>query len=279
MNIGIIGLGLIGGSLGLSLQKNGHNVTGFDKNRNHTEKAHEFGLISDFTDKLDDLTDNCDVIIICTPVEHIDHLVNLTLSKTSSDQIIIDCGSTKKDICSNIDSHEFRDRFVAGHPIAGTEFSGPSAALPDLFSGKKMIFCDIEKSNERAKTIALQLFSSLGMQLLYMTSEEHDKHLAYVSHLSHVSSFALSLTALEIEKNDEQILNLSGSGFASTVRLAKSNPDTWTSIFLSNKRNLLIAVEEYQNQLQRIKDALIESSDESLKELITDAGKIRKILK
>lgn len=279
MTIGIIGLGLIGGSLGLALKKKNHRIIGYDNNAVHISEALRYGLIDSSANNNEQLVKECDILLITTPVEVIEQMVNSLLDLTKSHQIIIDCGSTKESICKKADNSPLRDRFVAGHPIAGTEFSGPSAAIPDLFKGKKMIFCDVEKSSKRASTIARQLFAELEMDLMFMSAKEHDIHLAYVSHLSHVSSFALSLTALEIEKSKDQILNLSGSGFASTVRLAKSNPVTWKSIFLANKNNLLVAVKEYQNQLKKIEELLEDEDSDELIKIISKAGEIRKILK
>ncbi|MCX2744247.1 prephenate dehydrogenase [Mangrovivirga sp. M17] len=279
MTIGIIGLGLIGGSLGLALKKLNYKILGFDNNPIHRSAALKYGLIDKGVADIELLLNEAEVIIIATPVTAIEQLVTTLLRSSRSDQVLIDCGSTKKSICEIANLCPNRDRFVAAHPIAGTEFSGPAAAISDLFTGQKMILCDSEKSNKRSLQIARSLFTELGMELIYMPSDEHDIHLAYVSHLSHVSSFALSLTALEIEKSHEQILNLSGSGFASTVRLAKSNPDTWKSIFLANKENLLVAVKEYQNQLSNLQKALENENSEELLKLMTRASEIKKILK
>ncbi|QCK15101.1 prephenate dehydrogenase [Mangrovivirga cuniculi] len=279
MKIGIIGLGLIGGSLGLALKKLNYKIVGFDSNQKHLAAALKYGLIHEQTDDIKLLLNECEIILLATPVKAIEHLVISLLSASRPDQVIIDCGSTKRSICETADQSPHRDRFVAAHPIAGTEYSGPAAAITDLFEGQKMILCDIENSNKRSALIAKSLFTDLGMEIIYMPSGEHDIHLAYVSHLSHVSSFALSLTALEIEKNNEHILNLSGSGFASTVRLAKSNPVTWKSIFLSNKENLLVAVKEYQNQLAGIQKALENEDSEELIKLMSRASEIKKILK
>lgn len=220
MNITIVGLGLIGGSVALDLksQMNVH-VIGVDTNLSHQEAAMDLGLVHEVMD-LDAAVLKSDIIILAVPVDIIELILPNLLDNISKKSVLIDLGSTKDAICKMIWHHKNRGRFVAAHPLAGTEFSGPKAALRGLFQNKKNIICESEKSDPDALALALRLFDSLGMKTSFMSAQDHDKHLAYVSHLSHVSSFMLGLTVLDIEKDEKQIFDLAGTGFASTVRLA-----------------------------------------------------------
>lgn len=278
MNITIVGLGLIGGSVALDLksQMNVH-VIGVDTNLGHQEVAMDLGLVHEVMD-LDVAVLKSDIIILAVPVDIIELILPNLLDNISKKSVLIDLGSTKDAICKMIWHHKNRGRFVAAHPLAGTEFSGPKAALRGLFQNKKNIICESEKSDPDALALALRLFDSLGMKTSFMSAQDHDKHLAYVSHLSHVSSFMLGLTVLDIEKDEKQIFDLAGTGFASTVRLAKSHPSTWAAIFDKNSKFVLEALDSYIAHLQQFR-SMIEAKDiDCLKQLMTKSNDIKRIL-
>ena len=278
MNIAIIGLGLIGGSLGkdLASQLNVH-VLGVDQNDSHGRTAKDLNLIHELV-SYEDAVQKADVILICIPVTALQKLLPQLLNDISDETIVIDMGSTKSNICNAVTQHHRRGRFVAAHPLAGTEFSGPEAAISGLFRGKKNIICNKEESDTDAVETALNIFRSLGMTTVYMDATEHDRHIAYVSHLSHVTSFTLGLTVLDIEKDEKQIFNLASTGFASTVRLAKSNPTTWSSIFENNSEHLTNALEHYIHQLSLFKEAIEDQNIEVMHTLMTKANSIKGIL-
>lgn len=277
-NIGIIGLGLIGGSLGLALTNKNYIVYGFDNNDVHAKKAVELGLVRTLV-SIEEMLNVCEVIFVATPTRVSLNIIKLLLSKVKSSQVVIDVGSTKMLICSELQNVKNRKNYVAAHPIAGTENSGPTAAIEDLFLNKKLVICDKEKSSNSALTSAIEIFLALNCSIVFMNSEEHDKHLAYISHLSHVCSFALGLTVLDIEKDEKSIFNLAGSGFSSTVRLAKSSPAMWESILIQNKTNLLPAIDEYIKHLIILKNAIENEDSNSLLKSMTKANKIRTIIK
>lgn len=259
-NIITIGLGLIGGSFNLDLKQIFPNASfgGIDKSKAHVQEALELKLI-DFKGQNKDIKD-ADLIVIATPVDHINSLLINCLDQINEDCLIIDMGSIKSKICATIASHPKRRNFLACHPIAGTEFSGPSAAHQGLFEQKTMIVCEVEKTAFKLQEQALEIFKKMSLRLRYMDPIAHDKHIAYVSHLSHISSFMLGKTVLEKEKDERDIFDLAGSGFESTVRLAKSAPSMWTPIFRENKENILETLEEYIQNLKQFK-TLIESDD------------------
>lgn len=278
MKIGIIGLGLIGGSFAKDLKRQINvEVLGFDVNQDHCNAALKLGLVDQIA-PFEELSMVCEVILLAMPVNQIENHLPYYLSCINSQSIIIDLGSTKKGICESVKGHALRGRFIAAHPLAGTEFSGPEAAVKGLFQDKKNIICEKEKSDNDALLLAENIFHSVGLNTFYMDPEEHDKHLAYVSHLSHVSSFMLGLTVLNIEKDESQIFNLAGTGFASTVRLAKSNPATWGPIFRKNKKFLTVALEGYIELLSSFKVALDKDDDNSLNDLMKKANEIKRIL-
>jgi prephenate dehydrogenase len=277
MKIGVIGLGLIGGSIAKDLRSQINvQVYGIDTNIEHQKKAVQLGLVDDIME-LHFAERECDVLIIAVPVSLIETMVPDILDRIGS-KILIDVGSTKSAICEAVRSHKNRSRFVAAHPLAGTEFSGPEAALKGLFQGKKNIICESELVAEDAMNTALKIFESIGLTNIFLTAEDHDKHLAYVSHLSHVSSFMLGLTVLDIEKDEKQIFNLAGTGFESTVRLAKSNPSTWQPIFSKNKKYVSEALGSYIELLNNFKSALDNDELEKLKTFMEDANGIKRIL-
>ena len=248
----VIGLGLIGGSLALDLKKrDGYKVCGIDQNPEHIKKALALGLIEEEID-FSQLSD-ASVVVIAVPVNKIPEVALKVLDLVSEDTLVFDVGSVKNGICKAIQNHPNRKNFVAAHPLAGTEFSGPEAAVLNLFDNKVTILCETEKCGWQMLDKALGLFKKLNMRIKMMNPEEHDRHIAYVSHLSHVSSFMLGKTVLEIEKNEQYIFDMASTGFASTVRLAKSSSSTWTPIFLQNKENVVRSLEEYIKNLNEFK--------------------------
>jgi len=276
--IAVIGLGLIGGSLALELKKNTWaTIYGVDKNAEHLEKALELGIIYKKADI--NIVSEVDIVIIAVPVNIIPNLTNQVLDLIKGDTLVFDVGSTKLAVCNAVKNHPKRKNFVALHPIAGTEFSGPEAAIYNLFTDKVNIICEQELSSKSKINQVVDLFKTLKMKSVFMDSaKQHDKHIAYVSHLSHISSFMLGKTVLEIEKDEKSIFNMAGSGFASTVRLAKSNPETWTPIFLQNKENLLKSLEEYIKNLNQFKEILTSESAEDVFAIMQNTNKIKSVL-
>ena len=277
MNIGVVGLGLIGGSMARDLKQLGHHIIGYDQNPIHEQKAIDLGIISE-RKTLEELGKECQFILVAIPVQVTGDVIREILSAMTWDTIVIDTGSTKEKICTHVRSHTKRGRFVACHPLAGTEFSGPQAAIEGLFKGKKNIICEEHLTDEDALDMTVQLFNDLEMTSIFMDPKEHDKHMAYVSHLSHISAFTLGTTVLDIEKDQKQIFNLASTGFESTVRLAKSSPHTWTSIFLDNSDNLLKALESYIEELVDFKNALESKNEEEIMDKITKANEIKRVL-
>ena len=278
MKIGVVGLGLIGGSMSRDLSALGHEIVGIDKNEDHIDMAMDIGFIGSHSGLVEAI-DVCEVIILAVPVDDIEKLAHEALNHAKWNSVIIDVGSTKGEICKSINSHKKRGRFIAAHPLAGTEFSGPQAALPGLFKGMKNIICEEELVDEDALDIAVDIFNQLEMHSLFMNPDEHDKHMAYVSHLSHVSSFMLGMTVLDIEKDSKQIVNLASTGFESTVRLAKSNPDTWTAIFEKNSNHLSTALDAYIGHLQDFKNKLDKKDRKGMNDYLISANRIKRILK
>lgn len=278
MNIASIGLGLIGGSFALSLKKNFPEIKrfGMDKNPGHLQKALELNIIDEAL-RDEDLA-KMDVIIVSIPVDNSSDVIQDVLDTIHTKALVMDMGSTKGELCAAIGKHPKRSQFLAAHPIAGTEFSGPEAAFNSLFDHKTMIFCDIEDTEAHLVELAETLISPLEMTLKYMNSRDHDKHLAYVSHLSHISSFMLGKTVLQVEQNDKTVFDLAGSGFASTVRLAKSNPVTWTAIFKENQEQVVQALEGYIQNLKAFKTQLETENYTDIQQQLTKVNQLKPIL-
>ncbi|WP_314279915.1 prephenate dehydrogenase [Capnocytophaga leadbetteri] len=275
----IIGLGLIGGSIALELKKRlNYRIEGIDNTPANVQKALELGIIEAPTD-YEHLTDAA-LVLVAVPVNYISQVLTLVLDKIGDDTLVMDVGSVKATICQAVAAHPRRKQFVAAHPMAGTEHSGPEAALYDLFDGKVMALCEVEKTTDwQLLDRALTLSKALNMRVKMMSPTDHDLHTAYVSHLSHVSSFMLGKTVLEIEKDEAQIFDLASTGFASTVRLAKSDAQMWTPIFTKNKANVLKALSEYIKNLQQFYHLLETDQTAAITEVIHQANYIRKILK
>lgn len=278
-NVFVIGLGLIGGSFALDIKSVYEDVEihGIDTNEKHLSQASELGLI-DKKAGLEDL-EKADIVIVAVPVSTSLKLVPEVLDLVHDDTVVFDVGSTKSLICEAVANHSKRRNFLAAHPIAGTEFSGPSAALQGLYKHKVNIICEVEKTAFKLQEKVLKLFSDIGMRIRYMDPQSHDRHIAYVSHLSHISSFMLGKTVIEKEKNERDIFDMAGSGFESTVRLAKSSPAMWAPIFEQNKANVLETLEEYIGNLQQFKELIEKGDFKSVYDEMENTNRIKEILK
>ncbi|PKB41998.1 prephenate dehydrogenase [Cellulophaga sp. RHA19] len=278
MNVFIIGIGLIGGSMAKDIKRINADakIYGVDINDAHVEEALSLGVIDQKASYQD--LELADVVIVSIPVDVMVVELPKILDAITDDAIVLDAGSTKGLICKQVENHPKRRNFIACHPIAGTEFSGPSAAIENLFKGKTNIICEVEKTAFKLQEKALDLFREMGMRIRYMNVEAHDKHIAYVSHLSHISSFMLGKTVIEKEKNERDIFDMAGSGFESTVRLAKSSPAMWTPIFKQNKTNVLETLEEYIQNLNAFKKMIEEDNFKGIYDEMENANKIKEIL-
>ena len=278
MNVFIVGVGLIGGSLALDIRKEFDNavIYGIDRNEDHLEEALSLQII-DKKATNEDLA-IADIVIVSIPVDVSLHVIPEILNHIPDNCLVLDVGSTKELVCDTIVDHPKRRNFLATHPIAGTEFSGPQAALTGLYRGKTNIICEVEKTAFKLQEKALEIFSKLGMRIRYMDPKSHDKHIAYVSHLSHISSFMLGKTVIEKEKNERDIFDMAGSGFASTVRLAKSSPAMWTPIFEQNKNNVIETLDEYIQNLQNFKTLLEQNNFSEIYSEMENTNHIKQIL-
>ncbi len=278
MKIYIIGIGLIGGSMALDIKALYPNATicGIDANESHLQEAIELGVI-DVAGNMEDLS-SADVVIVSVPVDVAMIVLPNVLDAVGEDTIVFEVGSTKMPICEAVTNHPKRRNFIATHPIAGTEFSGPSAAIKGLFQGKANIICEVEKTAFKLQEKALVLFNQFGMRIRYMDPKSHDKHIAYVSHLSHISSFMLGKTVINKEKHEQDIFDMAGSGFESTVRLAKSSPAMWTPIFKQNRKQVVKTLEEYISNLTQFKDLLINEDYNAIFEEMESVNRIKEIL-
>lgn len=280
MKLTIIGVGLIGGSMALKLREKNFvdYIYGVDQNVQHLDEAKSLGIIDESL-SLEEAVSQSDLIILAIPVDASRKLLPYLLDHVTDRQTVMDVGSTKAGIVNAIKDHKNRNRFVAFHPMWGTENSGPKSAVADSFAGRAGVICDKEDSASDALRRVEQIAKYLEMNLLYMDAESHDIHTAYISHISHITSYALANTVLEKEKEEDTIFQLASSGFSSTVRLAKSHPEMWVPIFKQNKENVLDVLNEHITQLRKFKSALEKDNDEYLEELIRNANKIRGILR
>jgi len=279
-NVTIVGVGLISGSFALGLKEKGFtgNVIGVSKTRASLDKAKEFGIIDEAL-PLAEAVSKSDFIYVAIPVDATITVTKEIMDLVGNRQIVADAGSTKYALCKALAKHPMRNRFVATHPMWGTEYSGPEAAVRGAFEGRECVICEKEKSEEGAVTTVENIYRTLGMHIVYMDPESHDVHAAYVSHISHITSFALANTVLEKEKEEDAIFELAGGGFESTVRLAKSNPATWAPIFMQNRENVLDVLNEHISQLRKFKASLEKENMPYLIELMENANKIKRILK
>ncbi len=279
MNVNVIGIGLIGGSLALDIKQHCPNakISGNDSNENHLNEAIQLGIIQEKA-TFEDLIFS-DFVILSTPVDVSVLILPEILDKIGEKTLVLDVGSTKLPICETVSNHPKRRNFMACHPIAGTEFSGPSAAVLGLFDNKTNIICEVEKTTFKLQEKAMELFKKLGMRIRYMDPKSHDKHIAYVSHLSHISAFMLGKTVIEKEKDERDIFDMAGSGFESTVRLAKSSPTMWTPIFKQNKKQVVKSLDEYILNLTKFKNLLENDNYDELFLEMQNTNRIKEILK
>ncbi len=279
MTVTVIGIGLIGGSFALALKDKclAETVIGVEANKDHQTKAMSMQLVDKITE-LEEAVKKSDLVFLAVPVDAAIKLLPSILDIIDH-QVVMDAGSTKEGIIEAIKNHPKRGRFVASHPMWGTEYSGPEAAVHGAFEGKATVISNKEESDEDAVELVESIYRQLGMHLVYMNAHAHDVHVAYVSHISHITSFALANTVLEKEREEDAIFELASGGFESTVRLAKSNPITWASIFMQNRENVLDVLNEHISQLRKFKACLEKENHEYLEELMVNANKIKRIIK
>ena len=279
MTVAIIGVGLIGGSMALALKESGfaQTIIGVESSAAHGQKALELGLVDEIA-PLEEAVPKAHFVIIAIPVDAIEAVLPKVLDLVKN-QIVLEAGSTKSKIIALVKNHPKRKQFVATHPMWGTEYSGPEAAVQGAFRNKAVVICNKEESSEEAVAFTERFYKMLGMHIIYMNATDHDLHAAYVSHVSHITSFALANTVLEKEREESAIFELASGGFESTVRLAKSNPAMWVPIFQQNRENVLDVLNEHISQLRKFKACLEKENYEYLNELIQNANKISRILK
>ena len=276
MKIGIIGLGLMGGSLGIALKEchSGYHLIGLDHNKGHCAQALELKLVDEIVLSLDEIK-ACDVIFLSIPVGGIIAVLQ-NMKDLSPDCTIIDMGSTKEKIVASI-PQEIRQNFVASHPMTGTEKFGPTAAIKDLYKDQVVVLCDLEESGERQRDIAMKLYREIGMKLVFMGAAEHDRHAAFISHMPHALSYALANTVM-MQEDPKSIIALAGGGFRDMSRIAKSSPRMWEDIFRQNKDNLLTAIDHFDNELKRCREMVKDEEWDTLNQWMQDANKLHDIL-
>ncbi len=279
MKVAIVGTGLIGGSMAIALREKGlaSRIVGVEAHEVHASRALERGLV-DAVQPLADAVAGAQLVILAVPVAEVTRILPGVLDLVDR-QVVMDVGSTKSGILDAAEGHAQRGRFVASHPMWGTEYSGPDAAVAGAFAGKASVICNREATDADAIALVEELYRQLGMHLVYMDAAAHDIHVAYVSHIAHITSFALANTVLEKEREEDAIFELASGGFESTVRLAKSNPATWASIFLQNRDNVLDVLNEHISQLRKFKACLEKENEDYLLELMNNANKIKRIIK
>ena len=284
MIVGIIGLGLIGGSMAIDLRRRGFAdvIIGVDADPVNAAAAEKIGLVDEVL-SAEECIDRSDLIIIAVPVGAAVKILPMVLDRFGQsgarDKVVIDVCSTKEMLGRCVKYHPCRRQYVASHPMSGTEYSGPWAALPGLFDGRAGIICDQEESAPKAVRVVEELYNTLNMRLIYMNSSNHDVHTAYISHVSHVTSFALALTVLDKEKDEKHIFDLASGGFSSTVRLAKSGADMWTPIFMQNSDNVLRVMDTYIEKMNAFRKAIADGDEDAVRGLIEEANKIRRIIR
>lgn len=280
MKVGIIGLGLIGGSIAIDLKRKGYaeQVLGVEADSVNASAAEKIGLVDRVTD-FEDCVAQSDIIILAVPVGAAARILPAVLDRIDEKQTVTDVCSTKELLVNKVKFHPMRRRYVASHPMAGTEYSGPWAAMPGLFDGHACIICDHQDSDPDAVALMEDLYTVLNMRTIEMSSVSHDIHTAYVSHISHITSFALALTVLDKEKDEKHIFDLASGGFSSTVRLAKSSPDMWTPILSQNRDNILQVMDTYIEKMNAFRQAIAAGDEERVRELIEDANRIRRIIR
>ena len=287
MKVGIVGLGLIGGSMAIDLKRRGFadEIIGVEAEPVNAAAAEKIGLV-DRVASLAECIRESDVVVLAVPVGAAVKMLPQVLDgfqkakdEGSVGKVVMDVCSTKEHLARSVKYHPMRRSYVATHPMAGTEYSGPWAAMPGLFDGHACIICDSEESSPKAVRVAEQLYSSLNMRTIYMNSSNHDVHTAYVSHISHVTSFALALTVLDKERDEKHIFDLASGGFSSTVRLAKSSPDMWTPILSQNRENILHVMDTYIEKMNAFRSAIADGDEDAVRSMIEDANRIRRIIR
>ena len=306
MKVGIIGLGLIGGSMAIDLKRKGFadEVLGVEAEPVNAAAAEKIGLVDRMV-SYEECVEQSDIVVLAVPVgaavrmlpDILDRFNAMSSGKFNNDgkigsaekgntsepagteKVVIDVCSTKEHLARSVKYHPARRQYVATHPMAGTEYSGPWAAMPGLFDGHAGIICDAEESSPKAVRSVEKLYETLNMRTIYMNSSNHDVHTAYVSHISHVTSFALALTVLEKEKDEKHIFDLASGGFSSTVRLAKSSPDMWTPILTQNRENVLHVIDTYIDKMKAFREAIAEGDEGGIRNLIAESNKIRRIIR
>ncbi len=280
MVVTVIGVGLIGGSMALALKEKGiaEKIIGVGRSESSLSKAIELGII-DKALPLEDAVKQSDFIYVSIPVDATIPIILQVLDLINDKQIVADAGSTKFALCEAVKNHPKRKQFVATHPMWGTEYSGPEAAVKGAFAGRACVICEKEKSDAATLKRVEDIYKQVNMHIIYMEAASHDVHAAYVSHISHITSFALANTVLEKEKEEDAIFEMAGGGFESTVRLAKSNSAMWAPIFMQNKENVLDVLNEHISQLRKFKASLEKENMDYLIQLMENANKIKRILK
>lgn len=277
--ITIVGVGLISGSFALAMKQQGlaKHIIGVSRTKESAQKALQLGFVDEIL-PLEEAIKKSNLIYVAIPVDVTISVIETILNNITPQQIVVDAGSTKQALCVAIKNHTNRKQFVATHPMWGTEYSGPEAAVYGAFAGRACVVCEKELSNQNAVVLVEKMYQQFGMHMVYMDATAHDIHAAYISHISHITSFALANTVLEKEKEEDAIFELAGGGFESTVRLAKSNPSMWAPIFMQNKENVLDVLNEHISQLRKFKSALEKDNIQFLTELMQHANKINKII-
>lgn len=284
MTIGIIGLGLIGGSMAIDLKRKcfADEIVGVESDPVNASAAEKIGLV-DRIASYEECVEQSDLIILAVPVgaavRILPDVLDRFQSMEKSDKVVIDVCSTKEHLARSVKYHPMRRSYVATHPMAGTEYSGPWAAMPGLFDGHACILCDAEESSPKAVSVVEKMYDALNMRTIRMNAASHDVHTAYVSHISHVTSFALALTVLDKEKDEKHIFDLASGGFSSTVRLAKSSPDMWIPILTQNRDNVLHVIDTYIDKMQAFRTAIEEGDEDAIRGLIEESNKIRRIIR
>src|SRR5260221_2741692 len=279
-SVTIVGVGLISGSFSLALKERGlvRNVIGVSRTKASLDKALELGLIDEVL-PLEEAVKKSDLIYVAIPVDVTVPMMRRIMDLVTDRQVVTDAGSTKLALCESLADHPRRSRFVAAHPMWGMEYSGPEAAVRNAFAGRRFVICEKEKSDKDGVDMIEGLYKDMGMHMVYMDANSHDMHAAYISHISHITSFALANTVLEKEKEDSAIFELAGGGFESTVRLAKSSPAMWLPIFMQNREHVLDVLNDHITQRRKFKSCLERENADYLSELMENANKIGRIIK
>lgn len=285
MKVGIIGLGLIGGSMAIDLKRRhfADEIIGVENDSINAEAALKIGL-ADRIAPFEECVSECDITIMAIPVGAAVKLLPKVLDIYGQEgkdcrKVVIDVCSVKEQMVRCVHYHPMRSRYVSSHPMAGTEYSGPWAAMPGLFDGRACIICNSEDSDPRAVRTVESMFDTLNMRTIFMNASNHDVHTAYVSHISHVTSFALANTVLDKEKDERHIFDLASGGFSSTVRLAKSNADMWVPILTQNRDNVLQVIDTYIDKMKQFREAIADFDEDKVRELIEEANKIKRIIR